>query len=132
MRFVAVASGFGVVLDCMYEIFEDGLVAAEIADRGGRSALVFVEGGGFGAGGWSVSQIGGDDAVVFEDDSAFGAGNLDTAWVARISSGGGVENARSAAREFEDGECGVFGFDLVKQRGSAGLNANDIAEQPKE
>ena len=37
------------MLDGLEEIFEDGLVAAEIADDGGRGALVFVL-GGFGEG----------------------------------------------------------------------------------
>jgi len=42
--------------------------------------LVFVEGGGFGGGGWGVPEIGGDDAVVLENDGAFGAGDFDAAW----------------------------------------------------
>src|SRR5712664_2741381 len=130
--FEAVAGGGAVVLDGLEKIFEDGLVAAEIADDGGGGALVFVEGGGFGGGGWRVSEIGGDDAVVFENDGAFGAGDFDTARVAGISGGGGVENAQGSAREFEDGDGGVFGFDLVKQRGGAGLNSSDVTEEPQE
>jgi len=89
--FEAVAGGGAVVLDGSEKIFEDGLVAAEIADDGGGGALVFVGGCGFGGGGWSVSEIGGDDAVVLENDCAFGAGDFDAAWVAGIGGGGGVE-----------------------------------------
>src|SRR5882724_2062387 len=73
-----------------------------------------------------------DDAVVLENCGAFGAGDFDAAGVAGIGGGGGVQNAQGAAGEFEDGDSGIFGFDLVKLRGSAGLNANDITEQPKE
>ena len=118
------------MLDGLEKIFEDGLVATKIADDGGGRALVFVEGGGFG-GGWGVSEIGGDDAVVFENDGTFGAGDFDAARVAGIVGRSRVENAQGAAGEFEDGDGGVFGFDLVKLRGGAGLNANDIAEEPK-
>ena len=122
----AVACRGAVLLDGLEKIFEDGLVAAEIADDGGRGALVFVEGGGFGGGGWDVSEIGGDDAVVFEDDGAFGAGDFDAAGVAGIGGGGGVKYAQGAAGEFEDGNGGVFGFDLVELNGGSRLNANHI------
>lgn len=130
--FEAVAGGGTVVLDGLEKIFEDGLVTTEIADDGGRGALVFVEGGGFGGGGWGVPEISGDDAVVLENDGAFRAGDFDAARIAGISGGGSVENAQGAAGEFEDGDGGVFGFDLVKLSGGAGLNANDITEQPEE
>src|SRR5580704_12137077 len=119
-------AGARFLLDGLEKIFEDGLVAAEIADDGGRGALVFVEGGGFGGGGWDVSEIGGEDAVVFEDDGAFGAGDFDAAGVAGIGGGGGVKYAQGAAGEFEDGNGGVFGFDLVELGGGSRLNANHI------
>jgi hypothetical protein len=90
--FEAVADGGAVLLDGLEEIFEDRLVAAEIADGGGRGALVFVEGGGF-SGDGSVSEIGGDDAVVLKNDGAFRAGEFDAAGVAGIGGGSGVENA---------------------------------------
>src|SRR5260370_3833999 len=128
----AVAGGGAVVLDGLEKIFEDGLVAAEIADDGGRGALVFVKGGGYGGGGWGVSEIGGDDAVVFENDGSFGAGDFDAAGIAGIGGGGGVENAQGAAGEFEDGDGGVFGFDFVKLGGGARLNASDVTEEPQE
>jgi len=57
------------VLDGLEKIFEDRLMAAEIADDGGGGAFVLVEGGGSGGVG-SVSEVGGDDAVVFENDRA--------------------------------------------------------------
>src|SRR6266403_3435200 len=129
--FEAIAGRRAILLDGLEEIFEDGLVAAKIADGGGGGAEVFVEGSGF-DGGWSVTEIGGDDAVVLEDDGAFGAGNFDAARIAGIGGGSGVENAQGAAREFENGGGGVFGFDLVKLRGGAGLDAYDITEQPEE
>ncbi len=69
---------------------------------------------------------------MVEDDGAFGAGNFDAARVAGIGGGSGVENAQGAAVEFEDGGGGVFGFDLVEQRGGAGLDASDFTEQPEE
>src|SRR6266481_504044 len=100
----------------MEKIFEDGLVAAGIADGGG----------------WGVSEIGGEDAVVFENYGTLGAGDFDAARVAGIGGGGGVENTQSAAGEFEDGCGGVFGFDFMKQSGGAGLNASDITEEPEE
>ena len=36
------------MLDGLEKIFEDGLVATKIGDRGSRGALVFVEDGGLG------------------------------------------------------------------------------------
>src|ERR1700732_4863348 len=123
----AVACRGAILLDGLEKIFEDGLVAAEITDDGGRGALVFVEGGGFGGGGWGVSEIGGDDAVVFEDDGAFGAGDFDAAGVAGIGGGGGVKYTQGAAGEFEDGNGGVFAFDLVELSGGSRLNANHIS-----
>jgi len=102
------------------EIFEDGLVAAEVRDSGGRGALVFVEGGRL-CGSTSVAEIGGGDAVVLEDDGAFGAGDFNTAGIARIGGGSDVENAECATGKFEDGGGGVFGFDLVKKCAGAGL-----------
>jgi len=105
-------------------------VATEIGDGGGRSALVFVEDGGWEDGG-SASEIRGDDAVVLEDDGAFGAGDFDATGVAGVGCGGDVEDAEGAAGEFEDGGGGVFGFDLVKQSGGAGLDASDVTEEPE-
>jgi len=113
------------------KIFEDSLVAAEIADGGGGGALVFVDGDGFDGRGWGVSQTGFDDAVVLEDDGAFRAGDFNAAGIAGIGGGGSVEDAENAAREFEDGCGGVFGFDFVKHVGGASLHANDITEKPK-
>jgi hypothetical protein len=69
---------------------------------------------------------------VLEDDGAFGAGDFDAARIAGIGGVSGVEKAQGAAREFEDGCSGIFGFDLVKLRGGAGLHAHDITEQPEE
>ena len=80
------------VLDGLEKIFEDRLMAAEIADDGGGGAFVLVEGGGSGGVG-SVSEVGGDDAVVFENDRAFGAGEFNAAGVAGIGSGAGLEKA---------------------------------------
>src|SRR5258706_16442856 len=44
--FEAIASRRAVLPDGLEEIFEDGLRAAEIGDRGGRGAFVFGERGG--------------------------------------------------------------------------------------
>jgi len=107
-------------------------MAAEIADGGGRGALIFVERGGFDRGGCGVLEIGGDDAVVFEDDGAFGAGNFDASGKAGIGGGGGVEYSKCATGEFEDGGSGVFGFDFVKKGGGAGSHASDVTEEPEE
>src|SRR5260370_24623871 len=126
----AVAGGGAVVLDGLEKIFEDGLVAAEIADDGGRGALVFVKGGGYGGGGWGVSEIGGDDAVVFENDGSFGAGDFDAAGIAGIGGGGGVENAQGAAGEFEDGAGGVFGFAFFNLGCAAPLNPPALPQAP--
>src|SRR6266852_3618020 len=49
--FEAIAGGGAILLDGLEEIFEDGLVAAKIADGGGGGASVFVEGSGFDGGG---------------------------------------------------------------------------------
>src|SRR5260370_17669451 len=117
--FEAVAGGGAVVLDGLEKIFEDGLVAAEIADDGGGGALVFVEGGGFGGGGWRVSEIGGDDAVVFENDGAFGAGDFGAAGGAGVGGGGGVGKAQGAARGFGGGGGGVLRFGFYEVGGRA-------------
>ena len=69
---------------------------------------------------------------MLEDDSAFGAGNLHAAGIAGIGGGGGLEDAQSAGGEFEDGDSGVFGFDLVQRGGGARLDASDVAEEPEE
>jgi len=68
---------------------------------------------------------------VFEDCGAFGSGDFDAARVTGIGGGGGVENTQGAAGEFKRGDGGVLGLDFVKQRGSAGLHANDITEKPE-
>src|SRR4029077_4546562 len=132
----AAASRGTILLDGCKKILDDGLVAAKIADGGGRSALVFVRGGiietGKLGGGQGVAEIGGNDAVVFEDDRAFGAGDFDAAGVTGISGGRGMENSECTAGEFERGDSGVFGFDFVKQRGRASLHTNHITEQPEE
>ena len=49
--FEAIAGRRAILLDGLEEIFEDGLVAAKIADGGGGGAEVFVEGSGFDGGG---------------------------------------------------------------------------------
>src|SRR5260370_16475547 len=95
--FVDVRGGGVVVLDGLEKIFEDCLVAAEVADGGGGGALVFVEGGGFDERGWGVSEVGFDDAVVLENDGAFGAGNFDAARVAGIGGGSSVGDGEGAA-----------------------------------
>jgi len=126
-------------LDSGKKIFEDGLMAAEIGDGGGRGALVFVLGGfvegrevrRYSGGGWSALEIGGNDAVVFKDHRACSARDFDAAWIAGISRGSRVKNAESATGEFERGDGGVFGFDFVQQSSSAGLHANDIAKEPE-
>src|SRR6266403_1110938 len=69
---------------------------------------------------------------MLEDDGAFRAGNFDAARIAGIGGSSDVEKAERAAGEFEDGGGGIFSFDLVEQRGGAGLDANDITEQPEE
>ena len=48
--FEAITSGRTILLDGLEEIFEDGLVAAEIGNGGSGGALVFVEGDGAGGG----------------------------------------------------------------------------------
>src|SRR5712672_1829907 len=127
----AVAGGGAILLDGFEKIFEDGLVATVIGNGGGGRALVFVKPGGFECGG-SVLKMGSDNAVVFEGDGAGGAGDFDAAGVARVSGGGGVKNAKSAAGKFEDGGSGIFDFDFVKKGTDAGLHANDVAEQPEQ
>ena len=100
-----VARRGAILTDGLEKIFEDGLVATEIADDGGGGALIFVEWGGF-SGGWRGAEIGGDDAVVLEDDGAFGAGNFNAAGVAGVGGGGGVENAQGAAGRSEERRVG--------------------------
>ena len=46
-------------MDGFEKVFDDSLVATEIADGGGGGTLVFVEGGAIESGG-CVAQIGGD------------------------------------------------------------------------
>src|SRR6202040_4213388 len=119
-----------ILLDGCKKIFEDGLVAAEISDGGGRRALVFVLGGfvetsegcGNSVGAWSISQVGRDDTVVFEDHGAFAARDFDAAWVAGIGGRGGVKYTEGATCEFQRGNGGVFSFDFVKPRSGGGLH----------
>src|SRR6266849_5034673 len=130
--FAAVADGLRIVGDCMEEVFEDGLMAAEVGYGGGGGALVGVAGAHIGEVGRRIAQVGGDDAVVLEDYGAFGAGDFEAARVAGIGGGGGEERADGAAGEFEGGDGGVFCFDFVQDGGGAGLHANYIAEEPEE
>ncbi len=99
--FAAVADGLRVVGDCMEEVFEDGLMAADVGYGGGGGALVGVAGAHIGEVGRRIAQVGGDDAVVLEDYGAFGAGDFEAARVAGIGGGGGEERADGAAGEFE-------------------------------
>src|SRR6202044_1349878 len=121
-------------LDSCKKIFEDRLVPAKIAHGGGRRALVFIlcrfrengEVSGNARGGWRVSQIRGDDPVMLKDEGAFGPGNLNAARVAGIGGSGSVKNAERSAGKLERGDGRVFGFDFVKQIGSACLHANEV------
>src|SRR6266849_1217 len=130
--FAAVADGLRIVGDCMEEVFEDGLMAAEVGYGGGGGALVGVAGAHIGEVGRRIAQVGGDDAVVLEDYGAFGAGDFEAAGVTGIGGGGGEQRADGAAGEFEGCDGGVFGFDFVQHGGGAGLHANYIAEEPEE
>src|SRR4029077_18525751 len=75
--FFAVAKGRGVLRDGAEEIFENGFVAADVADDGRRSALVGVAGGVGEQAPGRVAEIGGEDAIVFEDGGALRAGDFD-------------------------------------------------------
>src|SRR5258708_18200903 len=69
----AVAGGGAVVLDGLEKNFEDRFVAAGIADDGGRGALVFVKGGGYGGAGWGGFEVGGDEVVPLQRCAALAA-----------------------------------------------------------
>ena len=85
--FVAVAGRRGVLLDGAKEIFEDGLVAADVADDRGGGALVLVARRICKKAGGGIAKVGGDDAVVFQDHRAVRPGDFDAAWIARVSRG---------------------------------------------
>jgi len=104
------------------KIFEDGLVAAEVRDSGGRGALVFVEGGRLCGSASVLRRLTAVNTVVLEDDGAFGAGNFDAAGIAGVRAVV-AWRMREPRWKFEDGGGGVFGFDLVKS-GRYGLAQN--------
>src|SRR6266478_6682791 len=114
--FVTVADGLRVVGDGVEEIFEDGFVAADVGYGCGRGALVGVAGNDGSEVRGRIAEVGRDDAVVLEDYGAFSASDFEAARVARIGGGGGEERADRAAGEFEGGDGGVFGFDLMQDR----------------
>src|SRR3954469_4475014 len=85
----AITDGGAIFADGGKEILEDGLVAANVGDGGGRGAEVGVGGCTQVEVGRGSTEVGGDDGVMLENDGAFGAGDFEAAGVAGISGGGG-------------------------------------------
>src|SRR5262249_5894851 len=128
--FNAVAKWSAIGLNGADEVFDCVLVSADITHHRRRGARILITCIGANQRFMFVAEIGGDDAILLEDDCALSAGNLQPARIAWICCCCCQQGALRAARKFEHSKRSILAFDLVQDGSCAGLERDDVSEQP--